>query len=159
MKQHATPVLAPVDFSTHSETALASAARLALCLGRPLLVLHVIHDPGDMPGYYSKALKKKQLHRIEDGADEMMNGFLASFGEQNAEIGKIKQVESLLVVGLPVNRILEVAEQRDACMIVMGSRGLTGVKHLLLGSVAERTVRLSPIPVTVIKNTIFPCPS
>ena len=57
----------------------------------------------------------------------------------------------MLVRGLPTTRILEVAEKRKALMIVMGSRGRTGLKHLLLGSVAEHVVQLSPIPVTVAK--------
>ncbi|MGB5535376.1 MAG: universal stress protein, partial [Thiogranum sp.] len=56
-----------------------------------------------------------------------------------------------LVVGLPVNRILEVAKKSDASMIVMGSQGRTGLAHALLGSKAEQVVHLSPIPVTIVK--------
>ena len=55
------------------------------------------------------------------------------------------------MVGLPVNRILEVAKKSDARMIVMGSQGRTGLKHALLGSKAEQVVHLSPIPVTIVK--------
>jgi len=51
-----------------------------------------------------------------------------------------------------VNRILEVAEQNHARMIVMGSQGRTGLKHALLGSKAEQVVHLSPIPVTIVKE-------
>jgi nucleotide-binding universal stress UspA family protein len=56
-----------------------------------------------------------------------------------------------LVKGLPTTRILEVAESKNAIMIVMGSKGRGGIKRLLLGSVAERVVQLSPLPVTVAK--------
>jgi nucleotide-binding universal stress UspA family protein len=157
-QQQVAPVLAPVDFSSHSEIALINAVRLTVCLARPLIILHVVHDQGDMPGYYGRAMKKKHLRRIEDEAEEMMTAFLADFSAKHPEIRKLKQVESMLVRGLPANRILEVAEQESACMIVMGSRGLTGFKHLMLGSVAERIVRLSPIPVAVIKDTNFPSP-
>ena len=53
--------------------------------------------------------------------------------------------------GIPGSRILEAAESADASLIVMGSRGRTGLPHLLLGSKAERVVQLSPIPVTIVK--------
>ena len=75
-KTEVRPVLVPVDFSRHSEAALLEAAEIAACFKQPLLVLHVVHDPGDMPGYYSRALKKKQLHRIEDAAATMLVEFM-----------------------------------------------------------------------------------
>lgn len=147
------PVLVPVDFSPHSEAAFLCAIDLAKCLGQPLLVLHVVHDPGSMPGYYSKALKKKQLHRIEDAAAEMLKEFLHEVGKRHHELKKLAGVESMLVKGLPSHRILEVAEQSSASMIVLGSRGLTGMQHLLIGSVAERIVHLAKVPVTVVKSS------
>jgi hypothetical protein len=51
--------------------------------------------------------------------------------------------ELLLVKGIPVTRILQVAEKQKAGMLVMGSKGMTGLRHLLLGSVAEQ-VPVSP---------------
>ena len=145
------PILVPVDFSVHSEAALVTAVELAACLGRSLLVLHVVHDPGEMPGYYARALKKKQLHRIEDGAAEMLEEFLARIVKDHPELKKLKKLDSMLVKGLPTARILEVAEKKNASMIVIGSKGLTGIKHLVMGSVAERIVHFAKIPVTVVK--------
>jgi len=145
------PILVPVDFSAPSEAALLHAVDLASCVQCPLIVLHVVHDPGDMPGYYSRALKKKQLHRIEDGASEMLDDFMQRVVKHHSELKGLKHVESMLVKGLPSTRILEVAEKRNACMIVLGSKGLTGIKHILLGSVAERVVHLARVPVTVVK--------
>ena len=146
------PVLVPVDFSVHSEAALMTAVELAACLGHSLLVLHVVHDPGDMPGYYSRALrKKKQLRRIEDGAAEMLEDFLRRVVKDHPERGKLTKLDSLLVKGLPTTRILEVAEKRGASMIVIGSKGLAGIRHLVMGSVAERVVHFARIPVTVVK--------
>lgn len=150
-KTHDRPVLVPVDFSTHSEAALLTGVELAACLGRPLLVLHVVHDPGEMPGYYSRALKKKQLQRIEDGAAEMLYEFLDRVAKDHPELKKLKKLDSMLVKGLPTNRILEVAEKKHAGMIVIGSKGFTGIKHLVMGSVAERVVHFAHVPVTVVK--------
>ena len=61
-------------------------------------------------------------------------------------------METILVSGLPSTRIVEVARQREVKMIIMGSQGRTGFKRLMMGSVAEKVVRLSPLPVTVVKS-------
>lgn len=150
------PILVPVDFSAHSEAALLCALDMAKCYRRPILILHVVHDPGVMPGYYSRALKKKQLHRIEDGAAEMLEDFLRAVGKHHPELRDNKNVDSLLIRGLPSSRILEIAADRSAVMIVMGSKGLTGLKHLMVGSVAERVVHRAKIPVTVVKSSHSP---
>ena len=70
-KQSKRPILVPVDFSKHSEAALWEACELSESMGAPLVVLHVVHDPGDMPGYYTRVSKKKHLTRIEDAAAKM----------------------------------------------------------------------------------------
>jgi len=145
------PILVPVDFSASSEAALLFAVGLSRCMQCSLLVLHVVHDPSSMPGYYSRALKKKQLVRIEDGAAEMLDEFVHRVVKQHPEIKDWKRLDSLLVKGLPSTRILEVADKTGAAMIVMGSKGLTGLKHILMGSVAEHVMHLCRIPVTVVK--------
>ncbi len=151
-KPEVRPILVPVDFSSHSEAALLYAVHLAKCLHQPVQVLHVVHDPGTMPGYYSRALKKKQVHRIEDGAADMLAEFLKDVVARHAHLEGLEDIRSMLVKGLPSSRILEVAEQEKAGLIVLGSKGTTGLKHLLIGSVAERVVHLAHIPVTVVKS-------
>ncbi len=146
------PILVPVDFSSTSEAALLHAAGLADCLERMLLVLHVVHDPGTMPGYYSRALKKKQLHRIEDGAESMLSEFMQEIIERHPQIARLSELKSQLVTGLPASRIIEVATKTEASMIVIGSKGLTGLKRLLVGSVAEQVVHLARVPVLVVKS-------
>jgi nucleotide-binding universal stress UspA family protein len=145
------PILVPVDFSAASEAALQKAFELAECLKVRVIVLHVVHDPGDMPGYYSDVIKKKKLSRMQDAARIMLDGFIQEFRKKNPTKMRLKRAERMLVIGLPVTRILQVAERIDASFIVMGSRGETGLKHLMLGSVAERVVQLCPLPVMVVK--------
>ena len=53
---------------------------------------------------------------------------------------------------MPADKIVEVARNRHADLIVMGTQGRTGLPHLLLGSVAERVVRLAPCPVMVTRT-------
>ncbi|MCB1750367.1 MAG: universal stress protein [Gammaproteobacteria bacterium] len=146
------PLLVPVDFSPHSEAALLKACELAACMKLPIVVLHVAHDPGDMQGYYKRTSKKNQLMRIEDIAREMLDDFIDSMQKKYPKIKPLRSVERLLVIGLPVTRILEVAEKRDAAMVIMGSQGRTGLKHIMLGSKAEQVVRLCPLPVTIVKQ-------
>jgi len=149
-RQH--PILVPVDFSPHSAAALLHASELAHCMGQPLAILHVVHDPAEMPGYYSKLAKKKNLLRIEDLAQEMFDRFMRDIIAQHPQHRVLRKARTLLLVGLPVTRILQLADKLHACMIVMGSQGRTGLQHMLLGSKAEQVVRLSPIPVTIVKR-------
>jgi nucleotide-binding universal stress UspA family protein len=150
-KSQARPLLVPVDFSEHSEAALREACELSEGLNAPLVVLHVVHDPGEMPGYYTKVSKKKHLMRIEDAAAKMFEAFLKTTKKKNPGCKKLKKVETILVTGLPVTRILEVAKKVEARMVVMGSQGRTGFQHMMLGSKAQRVAQLCPVPVTIVK--------
>ena len=145
------PILVPVDFSSHSTAALLKACEMAACMKLPITILHVVHDPAEMPGYYSQIAKKKTLVRIEDLASEMLERFMEETIRNYPELKALKKAETLLVKGIPVTRILQVAEKLKASMIVMGSQGHTGLKHMMLGSKAEQVVRLSSVPVTIVK--------
>jgi nucleotide-binding universal stress UspA family protein len=145
------PILVPVDFSEHSELALLKACEFAECTKRPIVVLHVVHDPGDMPSYYSRIAKKKQLVRVEDIAEDMFSEFIASIKQKYPDIKMLKKIKTMMVKGIPVTRILQVLEKINASMVVMGSLGRTGLKHVFLGSKAEQVVRQSQVTVTIVK--------
>ncbi len=104
-----------------------------------------------MPSYYANMVKKKHLVRIEDAAQEMFDSFMATVIKENPELKLLKKAQRMLVTGIPVTRILQVGEKVNARMVVMGSRGLTGLQHVMQGSVAQQVVQLCPIPVTVVK--------
>ena len=146
------PILVPVDFSSHSESALLCAAELAETLGSELVILHVVHDPGEAPGYYSVKGRDKQMRRMEDVAAEMLEEFLHKLQKKHPGLAAMQHATTMLVVGLPVNRILESAEKIQARMIVMGSQGRTGLAHAMLGSKAEQVVRLASVPVMIVKD-------
>jgi nucleotide-binding universal stress UspA family protein len=145
-------ILAPVDFSDHSEAALVQAARFAELMPASLVVLHVVHEPGEMPGYYAKLIKKKKATRIQDIAAEVFDEFMDRVAEENPELHSLRDAGRLMVTGLPVTRILEVVEHLDPIMVVMGSQGRTGLKHLVIGSKAAQIVQLCPVPVTIVKK-------
>ena len=147
-------LLVPVDFTPYSEEALVFASELANKIKAKLLVLHVIHDPAEAPGFYSQQRKKKRyLQTMEEVAEEMMQGFLKKVRQAYPDQTPIKNATPLLVVGTPVTRIVEMAEKKQAGMIIIGSHGRTGLSNLLLGSKAGQVVQLSTIPVTVVKTS------
>ncbi|MDJ0951133.1 MAG: universal stress protein [Alphaproteobacteria bacterium] len=144
------PILVAVDFTADSEAALRWACEYAATVGAPVRILHVVHDPAEAPGSYRKN-QKDHLQPMEDVAREMMDEFVATAREEHPQLEALATAETTLVKGIPDTRILEAATNTGARMIVMGSRGRTGLPHLLLGSKAERVVQLSPIPVTIVK--------
>ena len=145
------PILVPVDFSEFSEAALVWGVEAARCYGAPLLVLHVIHDPAAAPGYYRKEGTDAMVS-MEERAREMLDEFLVQARNKHPQLVSLGPIRTKLTSGLPGSRILEVAGKVDARMIVMGSKGRTGLRHLMMGSKAERVVRMSEIPVTVVKG-------
>lgn len=151
-KSSAKTILVPVDFSPHSEAALEFAADLAEKMPAHLIILHVVHDPGEMPGYYAKLVKKKRVGRIQDIAREVFDDFLRQFIDTHPQLKPVRKAGNLMIIGLPVTRILQVIEKLNPTLVVMGSQGRTGLKHLLLGSKAEQVVQLSPVPVTIVKK-------
>lgn len=151
-KAKTAPILVPVDFSAYSVAALEWAADMAARLGAPLVVLHVVHDPGEAPGYYAIKGRKKHLRRLEDVARELMDRFMTQAHRRHPDNRPMRRAQTRVVVGLPVTRILEVADRLQPLMIVMGSRGRSALARMLLGSTAENVARLSPVPVTLVKS-------
>ena len=146
------PILVPVDFSDYSRAALLQASELSACTGQPIVVLHVVHDPAEMPGYYALVTKKKKIAHIQDMAREAFDQFISEILAQYPNIEQLQQAKTRLVIGLPVSRILEMIDKTGASMVVLGSHGRTGMQHFMLGSKAEQIVRLSPVPVLIVKN-------
>ena len=144
-------ILVPVDFSAHSEAALLWACDLASLAGARLLVLHVVHDPAAAPGYYHHAAATGDLVTLEESARKLFDRFLSAVRARRPDARLLDDIDAIYATGLPATRILEVAEREGATHIVMGSHGRTGLKLLLLGSKAERVVRLSPVPITIVK--------
>jgi nucleotide-binding universal stress UspA family protein len=143
-------ILCAVDFSADSEAALLWACKQANRDDGRLVVLHVVHDPASSPGFYRKP-DGDWLRPMEDVAREMFSEFLSDFHRQHPETAGLTPIETMVVRGLPSGRIVEVAEAVAADQVIVGSRGRTGLPHVLLGSVAHRVVQIARPPVTVVK--------
>jgi len=145
------PILVAVDFSADSAVAVAWAARQAEIEGAQLIILHVVHDPAASPGFYRKP-GENWLRPMVDVAEDMMTEFVAAAKADNPERLALASAQTRLVSGLPAGRIVEVAGEVGARLVVVGGRGRTGLQSILLGSVAERTVQICPVPVVVVKT-------
>tara|TARA_Y100001934_G_C12313245_1_gene756057 strand:+ start:645 stop:1121 length:477 start_codon:yes stop_codon:yes gene_type:complete len=145
------PILVAADFSENSMTAVLWAIDLANALNTNLVLIHIVHDRAEGPGYY-KHDSIDAMRPMEDVAEKMMQQFIQKLNQKSSSFKSFSNLETRIVTGLPVSRILETADNLGAKMIVMGSQGLTGLKHLLIGSKAEQVVRLAKIPVTIVKN-------
>jgi nucleotide-binding universal stress UspA family protein len=84
----------------------------------------------------------------------MMDDFMQSIKKENPNSASLASAETLLIIGTPVKRIIEVAEKKQVRLIILGSHGRTGFTHFLVGSKVNKVVQLSPIPVTVVKQPV-----
>ncbi len=144
------PIVAGVDLSPYALDVVCWAARLARLTGQPLHVVHVVHDPGDRPGYYREDAQAPTETLLE-AARRQVDAFVADARAQCAELAGLADVHVQIVEGLPATRLIEVAEAVAAALVAVGSRGRTGLRRLLLGSKAERVARLAPMPVVLVK--------
>jgi nucleotide-binding universal stress UspA family protein len=159
-----TPILIPVDFSPYATRALLIAADLAERFGSSLIVLHVIAR--DM-GLYAiqQYLERRGEPVTTTGASEVSDEEIETvLVDQREQIYQTLQtflpprlakypMELRVVVGSPFERIIETAVHDQVALIVMGTHGRTGLSRLVVGSVAERVVRLAPCPVLTAKVT------
>lgn len=144
MTRNFTTILVPTDFSHASDAALGYARMLAARFGASLHLLHVVDEPGSWSEVYA-ALPEIQLRFSADAAKRLE--------AMAACLQPPVHATSAVVCGAPVPSIVKVAESTDADLIVMGTHGRRGMGHLLLGSVAERVVRLAPCPVLTVRES------
>lgn len=139
-------ILVPTDFSEPANAALKWATTLAREFNSRLYLLHVVPEPYAYP--WGTELSTLPLNDIlaqsEDAARQRL-GELAAETQLPAA-----QVTTSAVVGTPVDQVLALVKDEQIDLVVLGTHGRGLVGHLLLGSVAERVVRRSPVPVLTV---------
>ncbi len=141
-------ILVPTDFSEYADYALDYAIELATTLEARLTVLYVLHFSSLALGEAPPAVLDETFKAMETNAQERTQQALARVQEAGIP------GESAIAEGIPVQVIIETAESRGIDPIVMGTHGRTGLTHALMGSVAEKVVRLAPCPVLVTRGTV-----
>ncbi len=132
-------VCCPVDFSQTSESAMTYACELARRFGAELTLLHVRSVPGSSIPEGLLEPTDEVTHDIEGPSDRPLVSWKA-----RAEGLGVGHVEVATSVGEPAQEIVDFARRSGADAIVIGTHGRTGLKHAVLGSVAEKVVRLAP---------------
>lgn len=137
-------ILVPHDGSELADAALRFA--LDRCSDSEVVVLHVVEPFADHTEAGAAARPGNWRERAETYAEEILDDAREIADDRDVEIDTDWQY------GRPRNVIVEYARDVDADQIVMGSHGRSGIEQLFLGSVAETTVRRSPVPVTVVRG-------
>jgi len=139
-------ILVPIDFSPHSTKALQLAIGLAKTFSAQVHLLHAYHLPVSITTPDAVVIPQSFWDSIRDASARKLEKSLHTVTSEGVKC------ESHLTTQTPSAAIVETAKQVRADLIVMGTRGLSGLKHVLLGSVAERTVRSAPCPVMTVRS-------
>lgn len=142
-------VLAPTDFSAGSRKALEYAINLAEQLGAALTVLHV----GDHVEHDVTMLSPRRdiYHKVREEQQKIRQAKLQELIAELRAAHPQVAVEARVTSGAPHEVICNTADEIEANMIVMGTSGLTGLSHFLIGSTAERVVRVARVPVLTVR--------
>lgn len=136
-------ILVPTDFSEHSEKSFAAAMEFAKTFEARIEILHV-YDVPDLATVYEITFPAE----VDAGIRRAASQKLEEWKDRAAAEGL--KASTQLVFGAPSRAIVQHAEKSEIDLIVMGTRGLGAIKHMLLGSVAEHTIREAPCPVLTV---------
>lgn len=136
-------IVVAIDFGEPAQAALSLATELAQKLGASLTLLHVY----GVPTVYYPDNVSWPLEQLGEAAQASLDAAVAKTRE------RLPHAEGKVEVGDPRERILAFATESGADLLVIGTHGRRGLAHLVLGSVAERLVRMSPVPVLTVPAT------
>jgi len=141
-------ILVPTDFGKASERALEVALELAVQNGAELTLLHVyelLEKDDDLDFEHLPADRNRPFDQT---VRQPLDAALASVQ------ARLPAAKALVRSGHARERILEVTREQGVDLIVMGTHGRRGILHALIGSVAERIVQLSPVPVLTVRARV-----
>jgi nucleotide-binding universal stress UspA family protein len=137
-------ILVPTDFGPSAELALEFAIDLSEKYGSTLTLVHTY----EIPAYVYEGMTLSAIDLLTPlrlAAERQFDETLA------ATRRRVPGTKGVLAVGVPWQEIQKAAVEEHADLIVMGTHGRRGLAHLLLGSVAEKTLRGSPVPVLTVR--------
>ena len=138
-------ILVPVDFSDHTPSLIDWGIHLALEHASRIILLHAYHLPVEFQQLEGAYLPADFWASVKSEAKESLDALAEQVRERGVD------VEIVVCEGYAATVIVEEAALREVDLIVIGTRGLSGLKHMLLGSIAERVVQKAPCPVLTVK--------
>ena len=138
-------ILVPFDFSKLAEQGVQYALHLGETHGAQLDILHIVEEPA-FPSFFKLGAMRiyGMVPNLEKVAWTALEKRFGSPGEQ-------PNLDFHVVKGNADVEIVRFASEHESDLIVITSHGLTGLQHVLLGSVAEKVVHMAPCPVLVVK--------
>jgi universal stress protein A len=137
-------IVCPVDFSAGSERALEKAEELARALGAEIELLHVYQLPVLALPEAPVTVSPTFVADLTDRAERALKPLAEKIRAHGLTVG------TRLMEGHPAEVITSRARDLEASMIVMGTHGKSGFRRFLLGSTAERVVRMATVPVLTV---------
>lgn len=139
-------ILIPTDFSKLSLEALEYTLRIFELDDIQIHLLHVIDKSKSKKSNKKKKVPTKKLTESkETEAMKKLDGIIEKYFEKD------KNIEKSIWRGDPYREIVKYAQAKNIDLIIISTHGRTGISHILMGSVAEKVVRYSPIPVLTVK--------
>ncbi len=139
-------ILVPFDFSEDATRALEYATIMAESLNANIEVLHVVED-NFYPSFYSPF-----MHAVYESTKEIQQLAYDTLLKRVEQTGfDMDRVEITVIPGHPASEIARFAEDSTTDLIIMATHGLTGLRHLFMGSVAERTAQMATCPVLTLR--------
>ncbi|MBH0197421.1 MAG: universal stress protein [Nitrospira sp.] len=135
-------ILLATDLSRGAQAAEQYAYALASSWGVPLRVITVLEFPPGMDPDY--AVNRLYLTTMMTEATQKLVDVKLRANQHGLS------VDSRIATGIPYEEVLAAARAEETAVIVVGTRGNTGLKHILLGSTAERVIRMAPCPVLAV---------
>lgn len=138
-------VLVPIDFSESSLKALKYAVALASQFGASICLVHVVE-----PASFLNAVRNMPLTVSDGEVANKLHHKLVMLARK--AIDPLTPVHRLVCIGKPFDEIVRTAKTFNADLIILATRGRTGLKRALLGSTAERVVQHAHCPVLVVRR-------
>ncbi|MBA2848373.1 universal stress protein [Thermosulfuriphilus ammonigenes] len=138
-------ILFPVDFTSASTKVLPYALYLAEKLGAKLYILYVVED---LSRYTSIPVAHVSLASFEKELEEAAGKKMESFVEENLQ--GFSNYETHITKGDAAGEIVTFAKLHDIDLIVMATHGRKGLEKALFGSVTEKVLKISPVPVLTV---------
>ena len=139
-------ILIAVDGSEHANRAIEAVASMARSSIELTAVLLCVSPEPIFYGNYTAAT----IRQIEEDQKKQQDAILGRAVEHAARLG-LKLGEPARADGVIANEIVRIAVERKVDQIAMGTRGMGAVGNMLLGSVAQRVIHQSPVPVLLVK--------
>lgn len=140
-------IVVPTDFSRCAEEAWALAQRLADAFGSELVLVHVLVEA---PLFQEGPFTMDKARRVYEAARKWAEESLEQWA--GTARGKGLNVRWVLRTGVPYRETVALATDERADLVLMGTHGRGGIDRALLGSVADRVVRLAPCPVLTVRE-------